>query len=54
MTTAQAVAYTNTNDIDFRVGTIDGEGLALDMEYRIGRITAETVADIVVGYTVEQ
>lgn len=53
MTTAQAVAYTNTNTIDFRVGTIDGEALALDMDYRVGRITAETINDIVVSYTVE-
>ena len=53
MTTAQATAYTSTNNIDFRVGTIDGEGMALTMDYRIGRITARTVSDIVVGYTVE-
>jgi len=54
MTVAQAEAYAAANDVDFRVGTIDGEGMPVTMDYRIGRITAEIADGVVVGYTVEQ
>jgi len=54
MTVAQAEAYATTSDVDFRVGMIDGEGMPVTMDYRIGRITAEIADGVVVGYTVEQ
>lgn len=53
MTMAEAEAYTKTNDINFRTGTIDGVGMALTMDFRPGRITAEVKNGVVVGYTVE-
>ena len=53
MTIAEAQSYANTNSVDFRVGTIDGESQMLTMDYRIGRITASTEDGVVVSYTVE-
>lgn len=53
MTTAEAEAYAETNDVMFRIGAIDGEFLPVTMDYRPGRITAEVENDIVVGYSVE-
>ena len=53
MVLAAAETYAQTNDIDFRTGTIDGVGLALTADFRPGRITAEVEDGIVVGYTVE-
>ena len=53
MTEAEANAYAAANEVDFRVGTIDGVGMPVTMDYRIGRITAEVTDGIVVGYSVE-
>ncbi len=53
MTTAEAEAYAAENEVDFRVGMLDGESLPVTLDYRIGRITAEVENDVVVGYTVE-
>jgi hypothetical protein len=53
MTTAEASAYAEANNIMFRVGAIDGESLSVTMDYRIGRITVEVANDIVTGYSVE-
>lgn len=53
MTTAEAEAYAEANDVMFRIGAIDGEFLPVTMDYRPGRITAEIEDDIVTGYTVE-
>jgi hypothetical protein len=53
MTTAEATAYAEANNIVFRVGAIDGESLPVTMDYRVGRITAEIENDIVTGYSVE-
>jgi hypothetical protein len=53
MTTAEASAYAEANNIMFRVGAIDGESLPVTMDYRVGRITTEIENDIVTGYSVE-
>jgi len=53
MRTAEAKAYAAANNIMFRVGINDGEFLALTMDYRPGRITAEIEGGIVTGYSVE-
>ncbi|QSH39312.1 hypothetical protein JXR01_03355 [Candidatus Kaiserbacteria bacterium] len=53
MTEAEASAYAEANNVRFRVGKIDGEGLAVTADFVIGRITAEIEDGIVVGYTVE-
>ena len=54
MTLAEAQAYAEEKEVEFRVGTVDGEPRALTMDYRPGRITAEIANDVVVSYTVEQ
>ncbi len=53
MTVAEAEAYAAENNVMFRIGFRDGEPLAVTMDYRIGRITAQVENDIVTGYTVE-
>lgn len=53
MTATDAKAYADANNIGFRIGTIDGEALAVTLDFRPGRITAETKSGVVVGYTVE-
>jgi hypothetical protein len=53
MTPEEAQAYATTNDVDFRVGMIDGEALPVTMDYRVGRITAATKDNVVTSYTVE-
>lgn len=54
MTVTQAEVYATTNNVLFRVGTIDGEGQPVTMDYRVGRITASVADGVVVSYTVEQ
>lgn len=53
MTQAEAEAYAEANEVEFRIGSIDGEPRALTMDYRPGRITASLEDDVVVSYTVE-
>jgi len=53
MTVTEAEMYAQTNQIDFRVGTIDGVGMPVTADFRPGRITAELANDLVIGYTVE-
>jgi hypothetical protein len=53
MTTEEAQAYADANDVPFRTGSIDGEAMAVTMDYRPGRITADIVDGVVTGYTVE-
>ena len=53
MTKAEAEAYALENNVDFRIGTVDGEGLPVTADYRPGRITAETEGGVVIDYTVE-
>jgi len=53
ITSQEAADYAETQNIPFRVGTIDGEPMPVTMDYRPGRITAEVQNDIVVDYTVE-
>ena len=50
---AEAEAYAEANDVDFRTGTIDGQPMPVTLDYRPGRITAEIENNVVVGYTVE-
>ena len=53
MTTAEAEMYAKTNKVNFRIGNIDGVGMAVTMDYNLGRITAEIKDGVVVGYSVE-
>ncbi len=53
MTTAEAEAYAQDNDVMFRIGAIDGEFLPVTMDYRVGRITASITDGIVTDYSVE-
>lgn len=53
MTTAEAETYAKAKGVDFRTGTIDGVAMAVTLDFRPGRITAETKNDVVIGYTVE-
>ncbi len=53
MTQAEAEAYAEANEVEFRIGSIDGEPRALTMDYRPGRITASLEDGVVVSYTVE-
>lgn len=53
MTKTEAEAYVAANDVDFRIVSIDGEALPATLDYRPGRISAETVDGIVVRYTTE-
>lgn len=53
MTSDQAEDYTEALDVEFRIGTVDGEGQPNTDDYRVGRITAETASDVVIAYTVE-
>jgi len=53
MTIIQAENYAENNNVDFRVGTIDGEPMPVTLDFRPGRITAEIQNDLVIGYTVE-
>ena len=53
MTVAEAQVYARTNGVVFRTGSIDGEGMPVTMDFRIGRITADLVDGVVVSYTVE-
>ena len=53
MTIAEAEVYAQTQNVNFRIGTLDGEGQALTMDFKPGRITAEVEKGIVVGYSVE-
>jgi len=53
MTTSEAEAYAATKEVDFRVGTIDGEAMPVTLDFRPGRITAEIMDGVVVDYTVE-
>lgn len=53
LTTAEAEVYAENNNVDFRVGTIDGESRPVTLDFRPGRITAEVENDVVVRYTVE-
>lgn len=54
MTVLEAEAYAKTQNVNFRIGMIDGEGQALTMDFQPGRITAEVEKGVVVAYTVEQ
>ena len=53
MTEIEAEAYAEANEVAFRIGRIDDEFLALTMDYRPGRITAEIENGVVVEYSVE-
>jgi len=53
MTVADAEAYAATNNIPFRIGSVDGESRPVTMDYRPGRITASVVDGLVTEYTVE-
>jgi hypothetical protein len=53
MTTTAAKGYANTNDIDFRIGSVDGEATMVTSDFRPGRITAAIEKDVVVEYSVE-
>lgn len=53
MTTTEAVAYAEANDILFRIVEIDGEPQPTTEDYRPGRINASVENDVVVSYTVE-
>jgi hypothetical protein len=53
MTVAEAEAYAMTNKVDFRTGSIDGEGMAVTSDFRPGRITVQVNDGVVVGYAVE-
>lgn len=53
MSEDDAETYAEANDVTFRVGFRDGEPLALTMDYRPGRITAQIEDGVVTGYTVE-
>lgn len=53
MTVTEAEAYAATNNIPFRVGTINGKGMPVTLDFRSGRITAELKNNLVIGYTVE-
>lgn len=53
MTVAEAEAYAAANNTTFRIGSIDGEFMAVTMDYRPGRITASVEKGVVVDYTVE-
>ncbi|MCX6432709.1 MAG: hypothetical protein NTX29_07940 [Actinobacteria bacterium] len=46
-----ATALAETNGFIARVGTIDGEPMALTMDYREDRFTFETKAGVVIGCT---
>jgi hypothetical protein len=53
MTTTAAKGYARTNEVDFRIGKVDGEAMMVTSDFKPGRITAEIEKDIVVGYSVE-
>jgi len=53
MTTPAAKGYARTNEVDFRIGKVDGEAMMVTSDFKPGRITAEIEKDIVVGYSVE-
>jgi len=53
MTVAEAEAAAAANGVAFRIGTLDGEGMALTADFVIGRVTAEVANDIVVSFNVE-
>lgn len=53
LTQTEAEAYAKTEDVRFRIGMIDGEPLALTMDFVPGRITAELTDGIVTGYSIE-
>lgn len=53
LTEAEAEAYAEANDVPFRIGSIDGEGQPVTMDYRPGRITASLEGGVVTSYTVE-
>lgn len=53
MTQSEAEAYAEARNIAFRIGRIDDEYLAVTMDYRPGRITAEIEDGVIVDYSVE-
>ena len=53
MTLADAESWAESNNVPFRVGMLDGEALAVTMDFRPGRITASVENGVVVGYTIE-
>lgn len=53
MTTTEATAYAEANNILFRIVEIDGEPQPTTKDYRPGRINASVENDVVVSYTVE-
>lgn len=53
LTQADAEAYAETNEVPFRIGSVDGEARPVTMDYRPGRITAELMDGVVTGYSVE-
>jgi heat shock protein HslJ len=53
MTVTEVEAYAEANKVIFRTGSIDGEGMALTMDFRPGRITAAIDNGVVTSYTVE-
>jgi|GEM_PF-1710210 len=53
MTVDEAEDYTKALDVEFRIGTIDGEGQAVTSDFVAGRITAETKDGKVIDFTVE-
>jgi hypothetical protein len=53
MTTPAAKGYARTNEVDFRIGKVDGEAMMVTSDFKPGRITAEIEKDVVVGYSVE-
>lgn len=53
MTTTAAKGYTRTNEVDFRIGKVDGEAMMVISDFKSRRITAEIEKDVVIGYSVE-
>jgi heat shock protein HslJ len=53
MTVEEAETAADDNGVAFRIGTLDGEELALPLDFIPGRITAEVEDNIVVDFTVE-
>ena len=53
MTESAAITYAAENDVEFRIGSVDGEAQAVTADYRIGRVTADIVDGVVTGFSVE-
>lgn len=53
VTLEEAQAYAEDNNVDFRIGSLDGDMRLVTMDHRPGRITVEIENNIVIGYSVE-